>query len=163
MQWCFEGDFILRATIYFAFTVIHGPNQITKNAQNISKSSIELTKRTFIIIKSNSEFHSMFPVKHQKIVKRAREKKTVKALFHLFPPPIDWERAGEIEFFCHPCNAYWTLYALGWYIVVLLGDGDPNFTYAPSPSSCRWKALNGFFHSSFFRGSNNAGEYWTVH
>ena len=111
-----------------------------KNAQNILESSIELTKRTMSLHHHHQKQLGIpFNVsnKASKNCKKGARKKTVKALFHLFPPPIDWERAGEIEFFCHPCNAYWTLYALGWYIVVLLGDGDPNFTYAPSPSSCR--------------------------
>ena len=65
----------------------------TKNVQNMNLqlSNKILTKWTlrcpFIIIKSSLEFHSMFPAKHQKIVKGRAKKKTVKALFHLFPPP----------------------------------------------------------------------------
>ena len=58
--------------------------QSTKNVQNMNLqlSNKILTKWTlhcpFIIIKSSLEFHSMFPAKHQKIVKGRAKKKPSK-------------------------------------------------------------------------------------
>ena len=151
----------------------------TKNVQNMNPqlSNKILTKWTlhcpFIIIKSSLEFHSMFPAKHQKIVK-GRAKKKPSKLCSTYSH--HHRRLGESwrdrVFFCHPCLANVHCFIVGldsMYALCTTGLGapwwrDPNFTYAPSPSSCRWKAaLNGFFSRPlFFLGSNNAGEYWTV-
>ena len=115
----------------------------------------------------------MFPAKHQKIVK-GRAKKKPSKLCSTYSH--HHRRLGESwrdrVFFCHPCLANVHCFIVGldsMYALCTTGLGapwwrDPNFTYAPSPSSCRWKAaLNGFFSRPlFFLGSNNAGEYWTV-
>ena len=124
----------------------------TKNVQNMNLqlSNKILTKWTlrcpFIIIKSSLEFHSMFPAKHQKIVKGRAKKKPSKHC-STYSHHHRQRDPREIEFFfCQPCllNSSAVLtHGLDWTGVrgVLrlpgLGDGDPNFTYAPSPSSCR--------------------------
>ena len=110
----------------------------TKNVQNMNLqlSNKILTKWTlhcpFIIIKSSLEFHSMFPAKHQKIVKGRAKKKPSKLCstysHHHRRLGESWrDRVFFVTLALPMCTALqwgWTLcmhYVLpGW---VLLGDG----------------------------------------